>query len=151
MEVGEGPNWGCSAKRKTILRDVTECSLVEVRRCSSETWLNFHETIRRNVSQGITLLLIFPCSKKVKFDILKSSFHLRLGLLSSLLPLCFPITFCVQSVGLLGRGISLSQDRYLHMTTQTHNKRIQTSVSRVGFEPTIPVFERTKMVHALDR
>jgi hypothetical protein len=24
-------------------------------------------------------------------------------------------------------------------------------MSRVGFEPTIPVFERTKTVHALDR
>jgi hypothetical protein len=38
-----------------------------------------------------------------------------------------------------------------HITTQTENKRTQTSMSRVGFEPTIPVFERTKTVHALDR
>jgi hypothetical protein len=28
--------------------------------------------------------------------------------------------------------------------TQTQNKHIQTSMPRVGFEPTIPVFERTK-------
>jgi hypothetical protein len=27
---------------------------------------------------------------------------------------------------------------------------IETSISRVGFEPTIPVFERGKTVHALD-
>jgi hypothetical protein len=33
---------------------------------------------------------------------------------------------------------------------QTHNKRIQTSMPRVGFEPMIPVFERAKTVHALD-
>jgi hypothetical protein len=33
-----------------------------------------------------------------------------------------------------------------HRTAQT-----QTSMPRVGFEPTIPVFERAKTVHALDR
>jgi hypothetical protein len=31
------------------------------------------------------------------------------------------------------------------------NKRIQISMPRVGFEPTIPAFERAKTVHALDR
>jgi hypothetical protein len=36
-------------------------------------------------------------------------------------------------------------------TTQTQNKRTQTSVPRIGFEPTIPVLERTKTVHASDR
>jgi hypothetical protein len=36
-------------------------------------------------------------------------------------------------------------------TTQTQNKRTQTSMPWVGFEPTILVFERTKKVHALDR
>jgi hypothetical protein len=36
-----------------------------------------------------------------------------------------------------------------HRTTQK-NKRTQTSMPRVGFEPTIPVFERSKTVHALD-
>jgi hypothetical protein len=35
-------------------------------------------------------------------------------------------------------------------TTQTQNKRIQTSTPRVGFEPTTPVFERAKTAHALD-
>jgi hypothetical protein len=38
-----------------------------------------------------------------------------------------------------------------HRTTQTQNKRRQTSIPSVGFEPTIPVFERAKTVHALDR
>jgi hypothetical protein len=51
------------------------------------------------------------------------------------------------SVGLLGRATSLSKDRYL---TQTQNKHEQTSMPRVGFEPTIPAFERAKAVHALD-
>jgi hypothetical protein len=44
-----------------------------------------------------------------------------------------------QSVGLLGRGINPTQGRYLHRTTQTQNKRRQTSMTWVGFEPTIPV------------
>jgi hypothetical protein len=35
--------------------------------------------------------------------------------------------------------------------TQTQNKHRQTSMSRVGFETTIPVFERTKTVHASGR
>jgi hypothetical protein len=45
------------------------------------------------------------------------------------------------SVGLLGGVISPSQSRYL----------TQTSISRVGFEPTIPAFEIAKIVHALNR
>jgi hypothetical protein len=38
-----------------------------------------------------------------------------------------------------------------HRTTEIQNKRTQTSMPRVGFEPTIPVFERAKTVHTLDR
>jgi hypothetical protein len=38
-----------------------------------------------------------------------------------------------------------------HRTTQTLNKRRQTSIPRVGFELTIPVFERANTVHALAR
>jgi hypothetical protein len=38
-----------------------------------------------------------------------------------------------------------------HRTTQTQNKRIHTSMPWVGFESTIPVFERAKTFHALDR
>jgi hypothetical protein len=38
-----------------------------------------------------------------------------------------------------------------HRTTQTQNKHTQTSLPRVGFEPTIPVFEGAKTVRALDR
>jgi hypothetical protein len=38
-----------------------------------------------------------------------------------------------------------------HRTTQTQNKHTQTSMPQVGFEPTIPVFERAKRVHDIDR
>jgi hypothetical protein len=39
----------------------------------------------------------------------------------------------------------------IHMTAQTQIKRTQTSMTRVGFQPTIPVSKRAKTVHALDR
>jgi hypothetical protein len=38
-----------------------------------------------------------------------------------------------------------------HRTTQTQNKRIQTCMPWVCFEPTIPVSKRAKTVHALNR
>jgi hypothetical protein len=38
-----------------------------------------------------------------------------------------------------------------HRTTETQKKRTQTSMLRVGFEPTIPAFERGKTVHVLHR
>jgi hypothetical protein len=38
-----------------------------------------------------------------------------------------------------------------HRTVQTQNKRTQTSIPQVVFGPTIPVFERAKTVHAVDR
>jgi hypothetical protein len=56
-----------------------------------------------------------------------------------------------QSVGLLRRVISPSQSRYLHTEQDKQNKRTHTSMTRVGFEHTISVFERAKPVHALDR
>jgi hypothetical protein len=56
----------------------------------------------------------------------------------------------MQSVRLLGRGMSPSQGRYLHRTTQTQNKSTQTSMHRVGFELTITAFQREKTVPALD-
>jgi hypothetical protein len=46
---------------------------------------------------------------------------------------------------------SVARPLLTHMTTQTQNKRTQTSMPRVEFEPATPVFERAKTVHALDR
>jgi hypothetical protein len=69
-----------------------------------------------------------------------------------------------QTVGLLGRVVSLSQGRCLntgqhkhrinaraHTHTHTHTHTHQTSLPWVGFDPTIPASERAKTVHALDR
>jgi hypothetical protein len=63
----------------------------------------------------------------------------------------FSFLIYTQSVELPERGISQSQGRYLHTEQHKQNKRTQISMPRVGFEPTIPVFERTKTVHALGR
>jgi hypothetical protein len=56
-----------------------------------------------------------------------------------------------QSIRFLGRGISPTQGRYPHRTTQTQNKRRPTSMPLMGLEPTIPVFEQAKAFRALDR
>jgi hypothetical protein len=47
------------------------------------------------------------------------------------------------------RVISPLQDLSLHRTTQTE-KKTQTSIPQTGFEPTIPVFELTKIFRAFD-
>jgi hypothetical protein len=62
----------------------------------------------------------------------------------------FSFLIYTQSIALLGRGISLSQDRYLHTEQHKENKRTYTFTPRMGFEPTIPVLERAKTVYALD-
>jgi hypothetical protein len=61
----------------------------------------------------------------------------------------FGFLIYTQPIGLLGQGISPSQGRYLR-TGHKQNKRTQTSMPLVGFEPTTPAFERTKTVHAVD-
>jgi hypothetical protein len=46
---------------------------------------------------------------------------------------------------------SVSKPLLTHRTTQKRNKRTQTSMPRMGFEPMITEFELAKKVHALDR
>jgi hypothetical protein len=48
-------------------------------------------------------------------------------------------------------GDQLLQGRYLHRKIQTKNKRTQTSMPWLGFEPTTPVFEQARTVRALAR
>jgi hypothetical protein len=67
------------------------------------------------------------------------------------LPLFQFLNLFTQFVELLGRAINPSQSRYLHSGQHKQNIRTQTSMSQAGFESTIPVFERAKTVHALDR
>jgi hypothetical protein len=63
----------------------------------------------------------------------------------------FSFLIYTQSLGLLGRLIGPSQGLYLHTGQHKHRINSQTSMPRVGFETTIPVFERAETVLALDR
>jgi hypothetical protein len=66
----------------------------------------------------------------------------------------FSVSWSYTTVGLLGRGISPSQGLYLYTEQNKHRINAYThqiSMLWVGFEPTIPAFERVKIVHALDR
>jgi hypothetical protein len=45
---------------------------------------------------------------------------------------------------------SVARPLTTYRTTETQNKHTQTSMTQVGYEPTIPVFEWEKTVHALD-
>jgi hypothetical protein len=67
-------------------------------------------------------------------------------------PCLFFSFFITQTVGLLGRGISSSQSRYLHIGQHKHRNKThtQTSMSWTKFEPMIPAFERAETLHALD-
>jgi hypothetical protein len=58
--------------------------------------------------------------------------------------------YYVQSKGLIEKGISPTQSLYIH-TEHKQNKRTQISLPRVQFQPTILVFERAKIFHALGR
>jgi hypothetical protein len=62
----------------------------------------------------------------------------------------FLILFTVGSTPWTGDQ-PLARPRPTRRTTKTQNKRTQTSMPSVGFEPMIPAFERAKTVHALDR
>jgi hypothetical protein len=57
-----------------------------------------------------------------------------------------------QSVGHLGRGNqAVARPLPAHRRTLIQNKRTQTSIPQVGFEPTMSVLERAKTVYALAR
>jgi hypothetical protein len=58
--------------------------------------------------------------------------------------------FIIHSIGLFDGDQSVARLLPAHGTAQTQNKRTQTSIPSIGFEPTIPVIERVKTVHALD-
>jgi FAD synthase len=61
------------------------------------------------------------------------------------------ILIILQMVGPLGRVISSLQGFYLNKGQHKHKiNTYHTSMSCVGFEPTIPASERAKTVYALD-
>jgi hypothetical protein len=69
------------------------------------------------------------------------------------LSLSFQLLDLGQSVGLLGRVISLSQGLYLYTNIEkrTHTTQTLNIHAWVGFEPKVPASARAKTVHFLDR
>jgi hypothetical protein len=83
-------------------------------------------------------------------------YHLTLSLYVSTDPLDLDRFFTFLILYTVGRtpwtgDQHIARPLRTHRTTQTHNKRTQTSMPRVGSEPTIPVFEWAKTVYASDR
>jgi hypothetical protein len=65
---------------------------------------------------------------------------------------CYEYAYCFQFLNpSLDGGSAVARPLPTHRTTETQNKRIQTSMPRVGYEPTIPVLEWAKTGPALDR
>jgi hypothetical protein len=106
-----------------------EYSLVEVNRRFGGSSVNFYYTTRRHISENGAfyshLLREFQISQFLSYSFIHQ------WLYSPLLGPDLLFSFVI------------SQGRYL--------QHKQTSMTWVGFEPTIPVFERTKTVHALNR
>jgi hypothetical protein len=63
----------------------------------------------------------------------------------------FIFSIYTHSIGLIERGIDPSQGHNEHKDNTSENKHTQTSISVTEFEPTTPVFDQAKAVHALDR
>jgi hypothetical protein len=98
-----------------------------------------------------------PCSNgsftKIVFSLAACLFYSIMALQPFVGPRSlFSFFIYTQSVELLGQGDQpVARPLPTHRTTQTQNKCTPTSMSRVVFEPTTPVFERAKTVHASDR
>jgi hypothetical protein len=89
----------------------------------------------------------------IRKDVFRYFFHWLYGPLGPC-PLIFSFMIILQTVGLLGRVISSSQDLYLNIGQHEHRINTytyETFMHCVGFEPMIPASERVKTVHALDR
>lgn len=98
----------------------------------------------------LTIRLIPIISRKAPLQLLSSIYTL----LNS--PSGIWLPFQSLNLNTVGRtpctgGQPVARPLRTHRTTQKQNKGTQTSMRRAGFEPTFPVFEQTKTVHALDR
>jgi hypothetical protein len=62
-----------------------------------------------------------------------------------------PPPWRIRPSGLFPFRINLTARRAPWMRDREQKKRGHTSMFRVGFEPTIPVFERAKIFHVIDR
>jgi hypothetical protein len=78
------------------------------------------------------------------------SFYMVLQSFGPWWPFCVLILYAVGRTPWTGDQ-TVARPLSTHIETQIKNKLTQTSMPRVGFEPTIPVFGRAKTLHILDR
>jgi hypothetical protein len=125
---------------------------------SQDMWTPSNRTKFLDLKSGLCISIYLSIYLSLYLSIYLSvylSIYLSIYLSMALKPFVGPwqiFSFLIfYTIGrLFRRGISLSLGRYLHKrTTQTQNKQTQTSMPQVGFELTIPVFDRAKTVHAL--
>jgi hypothetical protein len=114
------------------------------------SWLSADYTVSHRRIQNTSYSPLWEPQVQTGYLFIYLLFHLWLYSPWGPWPL-FSFLIYTQSVGLLGRGMRPSQGRYLY--TEQHKHRINAHrhpYLKVGFEPTIPVFERARTVHALD-
>jgi hypothetical protein len=120
---------------------VTPCSLAEIYRCSSEISVKFYQTTRCHIPeyggthdnrrvQGTEMNYESVLHNNVTFS-LWMFYNLPIYGCTALVHLgdFFNFLIYTQSVGLLGRGISPSQGRYLH--TEQHKHRIKAHIRQL--------------------
>jgi hypothetical protein len=122
--------------------------------CSSETSADFQWTIRCYIPEELFIsiyleyVMLLCCSVPIYLSI-----YLSIYGSTALVDLGSFFSFLIytQSVGLLGRGISPSQGRYLHKKKHQHRINAHRHPC-IEWEsnPRAPAFERGKTVHALD-
>jgi hypothetical protein len=116
-------------------------------------YLSINQSINQSIYLSIYLCIYLPNYPSIHLSIYLMYLFIYLWLYSPLLDLgcflSFLVLYTVSRTPWTGDQ-PVARRLLIHRTTQTKNKRIHTSIPSVGFEPTIPVFERAKTVHALD-
>jgi hypothetical protein len=136
-EHGNGPSW-IPSRREISLENLCNFKLLNKK--------------YRDIFKDSKLALLESCIPlRINFSTPSMLYSILLPLYSPLLGLgrSFKFLIYTQSVRThWKRDQPVARSLPTHRTTQTQNKHTQTSMTRVGFKPKTPVFERAKTVHA---
>jgi hypothetical protein len=114
--------------------------------------LTLFKVLFQNVPGGTNKTVKIPCENNrfLDLDLKKGPLSLSLSLSMTLQPFGPWPLFSFLNLCTVGR-IPWTGDQPVARPLPTHRINTQTSMPLLGFQPAIPVFERAKMVHALDR
>jgi hypothetical protein len=143
--------------KSSVFWNITSCSPLKVCR-------HFEGTLLLLTTACFTLVSCLTYSSSLKMEAScssETSLHFQRTIYLYLwlyIPFCWTLAFffsflILYTVGMTpwSRDQPVARPLPTHRRTQTQNKRTQTSMPWVGFEPPIPAFERAKAFHALDR